>query len=94
MKNEFHSLFLQLKCVIGDLFFSLEFMYKKLASRFRQKGSRPFLLSYPLPYSAAHLMTTLFGRIGVSLQWPVMLTGFGGRFGSTPGLLVGIGLGS
>ena len=50
--------------------------------------------TYPFPYSAAHLTLTVFGRIGLNLQCGVMLTGFGGRFGSTPGLLVGIGLGS
>ena len=49
--------------------------------------------AHPLPYSAAHLIPTVLGRIWLSLQW-VMFTGFGGLFGSTPGLLVGIGFGS
>jgi hypothetical protein len=46
------------------------------------------------PNSAAHLMLTLLGRMGASLQLLVMLTGLGGRLGSTPGLLVGMGFGS
>ena len=56
--------------------------------------ARQKLISHPLPYSAPHLMTTLFGRMGVSLQRLVMFTGLGGRLGSTPGLFVGIGLGN
>jgi len=37
-----------------------------------------------LPYSVAHLMLTLLGKMGDSLHWLVMLTGLGGRLGSTP----------
>jgi hypothetical protein len=58
------------------------------------QSTKSKLKTYPFPYSAAHLMLTVFGRIGVSLQGLVMLTGLGGRLGSTPGLFVGIGLGS
>ena len=50
--------------------------------------------TYPFPYSAAHLIPMVLGRIGLSLHCGVMLTGLGGRLGSTPGLLVGMGLGS
>jgi hypothetical protein len=58
------------------------------------QSTKSKLKTYPFPYSAAHLMLTVLGRIGVSLQGLVMLTGLGGRLGSTPGLFVGIGLGS
>ena len=50
--------------------------------------------SYVLLYSEAHLMLIAFGKIGLSLQCGVMFTGLGGLLGSTPGLLVGIGLGN
>ena len=52
------------------------------------------MLAYPFPYSAAHFTPTVFGSIGDNLQCGVIFTGFGGRFGSTPGLFVGIGFGS
>ena len=48
----------------------------------------------PLLNSEAHLMFTTFGKMGESLHNDVMLIGLGGRFGSTFGLLVGIGFGS
>ena len=53
-----------------------------------------YTMTYPLPYSAAHFTPTVFGSIGDNLQCGVILTGLGGRFGSTPGLFVGMGLGS
>ena len=50
--------------------------------------------TYVLLYSEAHFMLIALGKIGLNLQRGVMLTGLGGLLGSTPGLLVGIGLGS
>ena len=43
------------------------------------------------PNSEAHEMLTWFGTVGEMRHSCVMLTGRLGRFGSTPGLLVGIG---
>ena len=40
-----------------------------------------------------HVTLIWLATVGDNLQSEVMLTGLGGRLGSTPGLLVGIGFG-
>ena len=61
----------------------------KIHCKFRQN-----LKTYVLLYSEAHLMFIALGNIGLNLQSGVILTGLGGLLGSTPGLLVGMGLGN
>lgn len=41
--------------------------------------------------SADHVTFMLLATVGDNFTFEVMLTGRGGRFGSTPGLFVGIG---
>lgn len=48
-------------------------------------------MTKPLLKSVHHDTFILFATVGDSLTLVVMFTGRGGRFGSTPGLFVGMG---
>ena len=48
---------------------------------------------WPRPTSTAQDTLMVLAAVAVSLHRAVMLMGRGGRLGSAPGLLVGIGLG-
>lgn len=48
-------------------------------------------MTKPRLKSVHHVTLMLFATVGDNLTFVVMFTGRGGRFGSTPGLLVGIG---
>lgn len=48
-------------------------------------------MTKPRLKSVHHDTLILFATVGDNLTFVVMLTGRGGRFGSTPGLFVGMG---